>query len=357
MRRASRFVRRRSVKAGLSPGTLVHIGKPSAEPVGISCIGYDREHVREHELDLSALGELELAAGGVTWINVVGLHRTEVVEAFGHKLSLHPLVLEDVVNSGQRPKLEDYEGYAFIVLRMLDSDEPSGEVRDEQVAIILGPHWVVTFQERPGDAFDPVRERIKTNKGRIRKMGADYLAYCLVDAVVDRYFAVLELIGDRLEEVSEVIMGNPDQAVLRELHDLRQELMVLRKASWPLRNVLHRMQQGQAHLITDETSVFVRDAYDHTVQIIDTAETLREMTTDLRDIYLSSLSNRMNETMKVLTVIATIFIPLTFLAGIYGMNFAFMPELSWRYGYVAVLGLMAAVAGGMLLYFRRRKWL
>lgn len=357
MRRASRFVRRRSVKAGLSPGTMVHIGEPSSDPVGITCIGYDREHVKEQSLDLSALGELELAAGGVTWINVDGLHQTEVVEALGHKLSLHPLVLEDIVNTGQRPKLEDYEGYAFIVLRMLDFDESSGEVTDEQVGLILGPHWVVTFQERPGDAFDPVRERIETNKGRIRRMGADYLAYCLVDAVVDRYFAVLELIGDRLESVSEAIMGSPNQSVLRGLHGLRQELMVLRKAAWPLRNVLHRMQQGQAHLITEETSVFIRDAYDHTVQIIDTAETLREMTTDLRDIYLSSLSNRMSETMKVLTVIATIFIPLTFIAGVYGMNFAFMPELTWRYGYGAVLGLMAAVAGGMLLYFRRRKWL
>ncbi len=357
MARTSRFVRRRSVKEGMSPGTLVHIGEASGDDVKITCIVYGPAEVRKEALDLAHLDAVELKSPGVTWINVDGLHRTEVVQRLGKKLSLHPLVLEDVVNAGQRPKLEDYGDYTFVVLRMLDYEATSGQITDEQVSLVLGPNWVITFQERPGDVFDSVRERIEADKGRIRRMEADYLAYCLVDAAVDRYFSLLEVIGDRLEEISDAIMGNPDQGVLRGLHELRQELMVLRRAAWPLRNVLHRMQQGQAHLITEGTSVFVRDAYDHTVQIIDTAETLREMTTDLRDIYLSSLSNRMSETMKVLTVIATIFIPLTFIAGVYGMNFAFMPELSWRYGYVAILGLMAAVAGGMLLYFRRRKWL
>lgn len=357
MARVSRFVKRRSVKEGLSPGTLVHIGDVPAGEVRVTQLSFGPEDAHERVLDPASLKMPPLDGDRVTWINVDGLHKPEVIEALGSHFSLHPLVLEDTVSTGQRPKLEDYEGYAFIIFRMLDKATSSGEVTDEQVALVLGPNWVLTFQERPGDVFDPVRERIREGKGRIRRMGADYLAYCLMDAAVDRYFHVLETIGDQLERVSDEIIGHPEQRVLRDLHALRQELMVLRKAAWPLRNVIHRMQQGPPQFVGDETSVFLRDVYDHAVQIIDTAEVLREMTTDLRDIYLSSLSNRMSETMKVLTVIATIFIPLTFIAGIYGMNFAFMPELSWRYGYPAALGLMVAVAGVMLLYFRRRKWM
>ncbi len=357
MPRISRFIVRRSAKEGLPPGTMVHIGEVLGEEVRVTRIAYGPDGFDEQVLDPASLDGSELDSAPVNWLNVDGVHRPELIERLGARFALHPLVLEDVVNAGQRPKLEDYENCVFVVLRMLDYDDADEQVTDEQIALALGPNWVLTFQERRGDVFDPVRDRIRGGKGRIRKMGADYLAYCLVDAVVDRYFSVLELVGDRLERVSDEIIGGPEQSVLGDLHRLRQELMVLRKATWPLRNVLHRMQLGQAHLISEDIGIYIRDAYDHTVQIIDTAETLREMTTDLRDIYLSNLSNRMNETMKVLTVIATIFIPLTFVAGVYGMNFTFMPELTWRYGYAVVLGVMAAVAAGMVLYFRRRKWI
>lgn len=357
MTRTSRFFTRRSAKEGLAPGTLVHIGERPAHEVTVTLFSYGPEDFHEQVVDVSVLQKEDMDKEAVTWLDVDGLHRPELIEPVGNVLELHPLVLEDVVNTGQRPKFEDYAGYVFLVVRMLDYDQKAKQVTDEQLAVVLGPNWVLTFQERPGDVFEPVRNRIRTGKGRIRRMGADYLAYCLIDAVVDHYFSVLELLGDQLEQMSDEIMGQPDQRLLKELHGLRQELLVLRRAAWPLRSMIHRMQQGQSELITDETGVFIRDAYDHTVQIIDTSETLREMTTDLRDIYLSNLSNRMNETMKVLTVIATVFIPLTFIAGVYGMNFAFMPELSWRYGYATILGLMALVAGGLVLFFKRRRWI
>lgn len=353
----ARFIRRGARKAGLSPGTIVHVGEVKAERVKISLVDYDESSFQEREVSTIEECFPFKDKPTVTWINVDGLHEVEVVEALGKHFDLHPLVMEDIVHTGQRPKLEDYENTLFIVLKMLRYDEEKEQIDEEQVSLILGPTWVISFQEKEGDVFDPIRDRIRNGKGRIRKMGPDYLTYALLDAVVDNYFILLEKLGDRVEALGEEVVVHPGPKALKEIHELKQELLFLRKSVWPLREVISGMQRGESSLFEEHTLIYLRDVYDHTIQVIDTVETFRDMISGMLDIYLSSISNRMNEVMKVLTIIATIFIPLTFVAGIYGMNFLHMPELKWRFGYFAVLGLMAAIAGTMLLYFKRKKWL
>jgi magnesium transporter len=266
-------------------------------------------------------------------------------------------MLEDIVNTEQRPKMEDFEGYLFVVLKMLSFDEQQRAIKIEQVSLVLGPNYVLTFQEREGDVFEPVRDRIRRAKGRIRKMGADYLAYALLDAIVDSYFAILEKIGDKIEELEEHLISQPDVQILQSIHHLKREMIYLRRSIWPLREVTSGMARNESILIKESTEIFLRDVYDHTIQVIDTIEAYRDMISGMLDTYLSSISNRMNEVMKVLTIFAAIFIPLTFIAGIYGMNFAYMPELGWKWGYFAVLTVMVSVAVCMLIYFRKRKWL
>ena len=265
--------------------------------------------------------------------------------------------MEDIVHTGQRPKLEDYGSHLFVVLRMLRWNEETRQIDDEQVSFAIGPSWVLSFQERKGDVFDPIRDRLLSDRGRIRKLGPDYLAYALVDAIVDHYFSILEALGERIESLGEEMAQNPRPQELEAIRHSKRELLFMRKSVWPLREVLSSLQRAETDLLRDSTVPYLRDVYDHTIQIIDTVETFRDMLSGLTDLYMSSVSNRMNEVMKVLTIIATIFIPLSFVAGLYGMNFDFMPELHWRYGYFAVLGLMLAIGIGMLLYFRRRKWL
>jgi magnesium transporter len=266
-------------------------------------------------------------------------------------------VQEDILNTTQRPKFDDYGDYLYAVVKMLRWDAEREEAEIEQVSLVLGKNFVFSFQEREGDVFDPIRHRIRNAKGRIRKMSADYLAYCLIDAIVDGYFVILEHLGDRIEAVEANLVSNPTPQTLREIHALKRESLLLRRSIWPLREVVSGLERTESQLVADATHVYLRDVYDHSVQVIDTMETFRDMLTGMLDTYLSSLSNRMNEVMKVLTIIATIFIPLTFIAGIYGMNFRHMPELQWRWGYAAALVAMAIVAVGMLLHFRRRKWL
>jgi len=293
----------------------------------------------------------------ITWINIDGLQRIDVIERIGKQFGIHPLVLEDIANTGQRPKMEDYIDYLFVVLKMLQYSEEDNEIKGEQVSLILGSNWVVSFQETEGDVFDPIRERIRTNKGRIRKMGPDYLVYVLMDAIVDNYFAVLERVGERIEEIEEEIVANPSPETLQTIHDLKRQMIMLRKSVWPLREVISRLERWESKLINESTDIFLRDLYDHTIQVIDAVETFRDMLSGMLDIYMSSVSNRMNEVMKVLTIIATIFLPLTLVAGIYGMNFRIMPELEWDWGYPFALIVMLSVGIVMLLYFRRRKWL
>jgi len=352
-----KFTRNRAKKVGLSPGTLAHAGEAKAEPTKISLMAYDETTCQEREL-AGVQDALPLKGGStVTWIDIDGLRSISTIEALGEHFGFHPLVLEDVVTTGQRPKMEDHENHLYVVLRMVRCKGSTGEIDDEQLSLFLGPDWVVSIQEREGDVFDPVRERIRSGKGRIRKMGAGYLAYALIDAVVDHYFVVLERLGDRVDALAERLVTEPGPEALRELQTLRHELLFLRKWVWPLRDVISRLERSDSPLFSDPTRIYLRDVYDHAIQVMDTVETYRDMVSGMFEIYLSSLSNRMNEIMKVLTIITTVFIPLSFVAGLYGMNFQYMPEIAWRYGYFAILGLMAVMAGGMVLYFKRKRWM
>jgi len=353
-----RLHKKRGRKApGLPPGTPVYVGRGRGKDLRLSIIDYAAETFKERSpASVEECFPLK-DAPTTTWINVDGLEDVEKIKVLSKHFGLHSLVVEDIVNTGQRPKFEDFGEYLFVVIKMLSYDEASGEVVAEQVSLILGERFVLSFQEAVGDVFEPIRERLRTAKGRIRNRGADYLAYALLDAVVDNYFAVLEKLGDRIEDLEEKLISGPAPDSPGEINRLKRELLFLRKSIWPLREVISGLQRSESSLIEEATQVYLRDVYDHTIQVADTLETYRDMAGGMLDTYLSSLSNRMNEVMKVLTVIATIFIPLTFIAGIYGMNFEWMPELKWPWGYPAVWGVMLAIFVTMILYFKRRKWL
>jgi magnesium transporter len=354
-----RLVKKSLKKIGASPGTLMHIGEQRMEQVGIQAIGYDAEQLQELPIRPEDAARSCLLRGkpAVTWINIDGLHQVDVIETVGKCFDLHPLVMEDILETEHRPKFEDYESCLFLVLKRLHFDEAKTEVRPEQVSLILGADFVLSFHEGSSDIFDGVRDRIRNSRGKIRRMGADYLAYALLDSVVDSYFGVLEKLGDRIELMEEELVTAPSPATLRQIHHLKREMILLRKSVWPLREVISALQRGDSPLIRETTGIFLRDVYDHTIQVIDTVETFRDLLAGMLDLYLSSVSNRLNEVMKVLTIIATIFIPLTFLAGVWGMNFDFMPELRWRWGYAFAWGVMLASAGCFYLFFRKHKWL
>jgi len=347
----------RAMKSGLDPGALVHVGKRKVEKVRISVIDYDVRNVFEKEVETIEECYRFRETSTVTWINVDGIHDAGVVEKLGSHFGLHPLILEDIMNTSQRPKMEDLGESIYAVLKMIEYGADGPDIGGEQMSIIFGRNFVLTFQERPGDMFDPVRDRIRKGKGRIRNMGPDYLAYALIDAIVDDYFTVLERMGEEIEELEDELISNPGKATLNEIHGLKKQMILLRKSAWPLRELISRLERAESPLIQKSTGIFFRDVYDHTIQIIDNIETFRDMLSGMLDMYLSSVSNRMNEVMKFLTIIGTIFIPLTFLAGVYGMNFKFMPELEWRGGYFLVWGVMAAVGVSLILYFRKKKWL
>ncbi|MFC1668333.1 magnesium/cobalt transporter CorA [Chlamydiota bacterium] len=344
-------------KPGLPPGTLVHVGEKRTAKVRISLIDYDENNFTEKEV--ASIDECFpfKDTPSVTWINIDGVHDVEIIEKLGKRYELHPLILEDILNTGQRPKFEDFDSIIFVVLKMLYHDPKTKEITVEQVSLLLGEHFVISFQEKIGDVFGPIRERIRKAKGRIRKMGADYLLYALIDIIVDHYFIILEQIGEEVEEIEEKLIKNPIPKTLQIIQNLKRDMVFLRKSIWPLREVVGGIQRAESKLIKKTTGIYLRDVYDHTIQVIDTVETFRDMVSGMLDIYLSSISNRMNEVMKVLTIFAAIFIPLTFIAGIYGMNFEFMPELKWKYGYFFVLGVMTLVAVGLLYFFKRKKWL
>ncbi len=352
-----KLIKKRSKKAGLPPGTLVHIGEKKAEALKITVMDYDEARFQEREIETIAECFVFKDAPTVTWINIDGLHRIEILEKLGECYGFHPLVLEDILNTDQRPKMEDYGDYLYVVLRMLKYNDQRSEIESEQVSLIIGQNFVFSFQEKQGDVFDPIRERIRNGKGRIRKMGADYLAYALLDSVVDNYFMIMEKLGETIEFVEEELVTQPVPETLQTIHRLKRELIFLRKAVWPLREVISSLERGELVLVKETTRIYLRDVYDHTIQVIDTIETFRDMISGMLDIYLSSVSNRLNSVMKVLTIIATIFMPLTFIAGIYGMNFKHMPELEWRWGYPMVWLLVAAISVFMLLYFKKKKWL
>lgn len=353
----NKFVRPVSKKSGLSPGSLVHVGHKKIEEVRLELMDYDENHLTEKVLTNieEAFPFKDLPT--ITWLDVTGIHDIKIIEKIGNHFSIHPLVLEDILNTGQRPSFDDYEEYLFVALKLLSFNNKTNEVESEHVSLIVGKNYVITFQEREGDLFEPIRERLRVGKGRIRKSKSDYLGYAILDIVVDNYFLLLEGIGDQIQNLEEVVGDDPDKEVLNEIHKLKRELIFLRKSIWPLRDVLNKLEKSDSKLINKQYKIFFRDVYDHSVQVIDTVESYRDMVSGLQDLFLSQISNKMNEVMKVLTIFAAIFIPLTFIAGIYGMNFENMPELSWPYGYLMVWGVFAVVGFGMLIIFKKKKWL
>ena len=349
--------KRRSIKAGLPPGSLIHIGQRHAEKAKITLCGYDEAHFTEREID-SLVGVLPARESStVTWVHVDGLHDVPILEQTGKVFGLHPLTLEDIMNTEQRPKIEEHRAYLYIVLKLFHIPATGDGLVPEQVSIALGTNWLISLQEKEGTLLDPIRERLRSGRGRLRKAGADYLAHAILDAIVDSYFTILDRFGERIEEVEETLIGHPTPATLRSIQALKREMILLRKSAWPLREMIGSLTRSGSPLIREPSVIYFRDVYDHAVQVIDTIETYRDMLSGMLDIYLSSISNRMNEIMKVLTVIATVFMPLTFLVGVYGMNFKYMPELEWHWGYFALWGMMIFIAMGMLIYFRRKKWL
>jgi magnesium transporter len=349
------FSKNKQDKRGIPPGTLVYSGKKQTEKVRINLIEYNADEFIEKDFyDLDECMR-NLRPDMVRWINIDGIHDINIIEQVGKMFDIHPLTLEDIVNTDQRPKFEDYEDYVVAIMKMLYYETG---LRAEQLTIVLKENTVISFQEvHGGDAFDLIRTRLRQNKGRVRKLGADYLAYALVDAVVDCYFSLLEKIGDYIEVLEDDLIKEPSKDTLTSLHSIKREMIFLRKAVWPLRELINNMERSESELIKSSTDVYLRDLYDHTVRVIDTVETYRDLLSGMMDIYLSSVSNKMNEVMKVLTIISTIFIPVTFIAGVYGMNFDYMPELHSKWGYVGVWIVMIAVMLIMVRYFRKKKWL
>ena len=345
------------LKTGMAPGTMVFIGDRKLEKTRIDLIDFSETTFNELR-DVSIAQCMEFVKNpGVTWINVNGIHDVELISALGKCFDLHPLTLEDIVNTSQRLKTEDFQKYLFIVLKMMDFNRDTNAVDMEHVSLILADNFVISFLEDEGDVFDSVRDRLRTSKGRIRSMKADFLAYTLMDTVVDHYFLAVEHIGDLLEVIDDQILENPKPGDLKTIHKLKRDILTLRKAVWPLREEIGILDKSESRLMRKENKMFWRDLYDHTIQVIDMVETFRDTLGSMQDTYLSSMSNRMNEVMKVLSTIATIFMPLTFIAGVYGMNFKNMPELEWHWGYPSVLCLMAIVGVGHFLYFKVKKWI
>ncbi|AKB33113.1 Magnesium and cobalt transport protein CorA [Methanosarcina siciliae C2J] len=349
---------RKQSKVGLAPGTLVHVGEKKAEKVTIRVWIYNDEELIEKELQtIDECQALKNQPGMKLWINVDGLDRTEVIEKLGSCFEIHPLTLEDILNAGQRPKTEDYDSYIYTVLKMMLLDTEKEEIVIDQVSIIIGPNYILSFQEREGDVFDLLRERLKNPASRLRKSGVDYLAYGLIDAIIDNYFLILEHFGEKIEDLEDELVRDPDPDTLKIIQKYRRDMILLRKSVWPLRELINGLQKVESELITEATQIYLRDIYDHTIQVIDSIEAFRDILASMVDVYLSSVSNRMNDIMKVLTIIATIFIPLTFIAGVYGMNFEYMPELRWHWGYPVVMLSMMLLGISMFFYFKKKRWI
>lgn len=352
-----KLIGRRSKKAGLPPGSLVHVGEKKTEDVKITVIEYDETRLQESSIRAPDGWEKPKDSSSVTWIDVEGIHSVENMERIGACYGFHPLMLEDILNTEQRPKIDYYDDYIFMVMKMLHYDDASDEIVTDQISLVLGKNYLISFQEGGRNAFRQIVDRMRNGKSRIRKMGADYLAYGLLDAVVDNYFVVLEKLGEKIEILEENLVTESTPLTMHSIHALRREMILLRKSIWPLREVIGNLEREDSALIKPSSVIYLRDVYDHTVQVIDTMETFRDMLTGMLDVYLSSISNRLNAVMKVLTIIATIFMPLTFIAGVYGMNFKNMPELEWPWGYPAIWLVMLTTALSMLIYFKAKKWL
>jgi magnesium transporter len=360
VRNKPKYFERREEPAGTPPGTLLPPKIPRKEKVRITVIDFTRDDHTEFEAgsveDCAKYKDTE----SVTWINIDGVDDVDILMKVGEYFGVHHLALEDIQDVGQRPKLEEYDDFYLIVLKLMEYDQV---MHSEQISMLLGKKYVITVQERVGDCFDPIRERLRKNKGRIRSMGPDYLAYAIMDVITDELYPILERFGDRLEKMENAIVKDPDPKMLQVILQAKRDMLLLRRSIWPHRGILTKLMGEAVIIVQSDTKRYLRDCYDHTVQVIDMAETYRDLSSGLQDLYMSSISNRMNEVMKVLTIIATIFIPLSFIVGLYGMNFNpasgpfNMPELNWPYGYLFSWAIMIGMVTVMLIYFKRKKWL
>ena len=352
----SRFFEPQASRVGQPPGTLAFSGEKKTEEVQILVFDYSEDSIEEKKLDAIEECFEYRDTETITWINIVGLHDVELLEKVGDHFDLHPLVLEDILNTSQRPKIEDYEDYLYVVVKMLSFNSENFQIVSEQISLVLGRNFVLSFQEQPGDTFKSIRDRLRNARGRIRERRADYLAYSLLDSIIDHYFLILEKLGEAIEGMEQTLLERPEPKLLHKLHHMKREMIFLRKSVYPLRELIVSLERVESDLVDKSTNPFIHDLYDHTIQVIDTIETFRDMLSGMFDMYLSSISNRMNTVMQMLSLVATIFIPLTFIAGIYGMNFENMPELKSPYGYQIVIGAMAVIGVTLGLYFRLRKW-
>lgn len=351
------YIRKASKKIGLSPGSLVYVGEKKDQPVQISILNYDAEG-HDEMMNASVSDVLDFAAKkALTWIHVNGIHDISVIEDIGKAFGLHPLLLEDIVNTNHRPKLDDYDDYLFVVLKMPHAENTDQRFEIEHVCIVIGHDYILLFQESQSHIFDPVKDRIKRGKGRLQKYGVDYLAYALIDMIVDQYYGILESIGEEIEELQETSLAIQDQRLLSRIHDCKHRVMYLRKSIWPFREMISMMLRGESSQIKDYVMVYLQDVYDHVIQITDTVETYRDLLSGIMDIFMSGINNKMNEIMKVLTIISTLFIPLTFMAGVYGMNFKYMPELNWQLSYPVFWVAVIFIFFLMLVWFKHKKWI
>jgi magnesium transporter len=349
---------KQSQKAGLPPGTLVHIGELKSNTSLVTFCGYGENTYWEKNTDeVGECRKLLNEEAPIKWVNIDGLARIEILKEIGLFYNLHHLTLEDILNTDQRPRQEAYEDYTYITFKALAFNDDNHTVESEQVSLVIGDNYLISVSERETDLFTTMRRRIENNRGTARKHGTDYLAYSLLDIVVDQYFLVLEKAGERLDSLEESILAKPDEKTLHAIHNLKREMINMRIAVWPLREALVGLEQSDSIFAEPSVALHLRDVYSHLLQVIDTVEIYRELLSGLLEIYLSSVNNRLSEIMKILTIFAATFIPLTLISGIYGMNFIYMPELHWLYGYPFAVGLMVTVAGALLIYFKRKKWL
>ncbi len=352
----ARFLKKRHQSKGQSPGSLIFIGQKKTDSVQIRVIDYDAGSLTEKQLSDIKDGSHFKETDTVTWLNINGLHDTEIIKDVGHVFDLHPLVMEDILNTGQRPKIEEFEHYIFIVLKMIRYDEDSEMIINEQLSLVLGENFLLTFQEQPGDVFDPVRERIRRNKSRIRGSGTDYLAYALLDTVVDNYIYTIELMGEKIEDLEEEVLSGQDPSIMEKINGFKRETNYLRKSIRPAREAILHMSRSDSQLFAEKTLPFLKDLQDLINQATEAIDTYRDLLTDQLNIYNSVMANRMNDIMKVLTIFAAIFIPLTFIAGIYGTNFEYLPELHYKYSYFIFWGVLVVLAGALLVFFKRKGW-
>lgn len=351
-------IQKRVKKAGQLPGTPIYTGSKLEVIPQVTIATYNNQEFNQQVYTQLDQQSIQAKDNYITWIHVEGLRDIHLIEQIAEKYKLHPLSVEDILNVSQRSKIEDFDDYIFITLKILSWEHKLGKINTEQLSLVIGQNFVLSFSEGPFPAFNLIRERLRTGHSvHLLENGSDYLAYRLMDITIDQYFVVLEKISDKIENIEENIITSPTQQNARDIFHLKHKILLLRKAVWPIREEISHLLQAEHKFITSFTRLYLRDLYDHVVQAIDAVETLRDMVSSIMDIYLSLVTNKMNEIMKVLTIISTIFIPITFVTSLYGMNFKYMPELDWHYGYPGALVVMGLISCGMLLFFRRKKWI